>query len=165
MFRWFRAESWMNFSLLALIFISYFAVHNSADKSDDVTFQFREYDYKETSKNVGNILIYQKKKKNNSILMKLFYLFRNFHIVSLNQPVTKVKGVSLYQELPVSVASGNAFHHRVTKKFTNLMRFFSFRFQPRIEPTCTQRSTIVLFTIIDVLICLICTRRQNADLY
>lgn len=49
--KWFNV-SFSNFSLFVLIFISYFAVHNSADKSDDVTFQFREYDYKETSKNV-----------------------------------------------------------------------------------------------------------------
>lgn len=56
----------MNFSLISLVFISYFAVNNLADKSEDVTFQFREYDYKETSKNVGiDLFSFKIKPKNN----------------------------------------------------------------------------------------------------
>lgn len=52
MYQFQSSEYFRGFQLISVIIIALYTVIILADRNGDVTFQFPEYDYKETSKNV-----------------------------------------------------------------------------------------------------------------
>lgn len=117
------------------IVLSLLIVHTIVycDKSSNEVFQFPEFAYKETTKNVSvilHLLIFHNlcrlstyMNNENYVYYKIFFNFRNLAIENLNRLVSRAAAVNyLWWVYWGHVAFGNVYHLAAIRTYTDLMR-------------------------------------------